>query len=166
MGCVQSLLLAVKKNRVVRGCTNFWKTRGHTQIQRFLRLRASTCVPGLRNPCKEGDRSGGRQVSSASLLQEQETGRKTHPVETSMTLGQLRRIPSLLNRKPTRSIRSLEVLEPVDGDPRRSRGELQQTGFALGRPAADALPEPLDHLLVHLVSAVVCEFYPVVSEEE
>jgi hypothetical protein len=65
-----------------------------------------------------------------------------------MALRQLTRVPALLNRKPAGPVRSLQVLESVDGDPTRAGNELQQARLALGGPGADALPEPLDDLVI------------------
>lgn len=72
-----------------------------------------------------------------------------------MALGQLTRVARLLDREPPRSVRSLKVLEPIDRNPRSASCELQQARLALRRPCADAFPEPLNDLIVHLVAAVV-----------
>jgi hypothetical protein len=89
--------------------------------------------------------------------------REIDPIEACVALGQLARVTCLLDREPPRAVRTLEVLEAVDRDTRRACRELQQAGLALGRPAPDALPEPLDHLVVHLVPAVVSVLGPVVD---
>lgn len=65
--------------------------------------------------------------------------REVESVEASVRLGQLALLAGLLDREATRAIGTLEVLEAVDGDTRGSCGELEQTGFLLGVPAADAL---------------------------
>ena len=57
----------------------------------------------------------------------------------------------------------MQILESVDRNPRRASRELEQAGFALRRPAADALPEPLDDFVVELVTTVVSELSPVVT---
>ena len=80
-----------------------------------------------------------------------------------MRLGQLLRLASLLNRKPSRPVAALQVLEAVDGDTRGTCGELQQTRLLLGVPAADALPEVLDNLVVLRVPAVVGVLLPVLD---
>ena len=60
----------------------------------------------------------------------------------------------------------MEIFESVDGDTRGPCGELEQTGFPFGRPAADAFPEPLDDFVVHFVPSVVGEFAPIVAREK
>ena len=50
----------------------------------------------------------------------------THSIKARMALRQLTRVPALLNREPAGPIRSLQILEPVDGDPTRAGDELQQ----------------------------------------
>ena len=80
-----------------------------------------------------------------------------------MTLRQRRNLPSLLNRKPPRPVRALQVLETVDRDTTGARRELQESGLLLGVPGADDLPEVLDHLVLLLVAAVVGVFLPVVD---
>lgn len=80
-----------------------------------------------------------------------------------MRLGQLLRLASLLNRKPSRPVAALQILEAVDGDTRCTCGELQQTRLLLGVPAADALPEVLDDLVVLRVPAVVGVLLPVLD---
>jgi len=49
----------------------------------------------------------------------------THSIKARMALRQLTRVSALLDRKPARPVRSLQVLEPVDGDPTRASNELQ-----------------------------------------
>jgi hypothetical protein len=71
------------------------------------------------------------------------------------------RLTGLLNRESSRSITSLQILEAIDWNTRRSRSKLQQTGFLLSIPAADALPEVLDDFVVLRVAAVVGVFLPV-----
>jgi hypothetical protein len=80
-----------------------------------------------------------------------------------MRLWQLIRFTSLLNRKPPRSITTLQILEAVDGDTRGTCGELQQTRLLLGIPAANALPEVLNDLVVLRVPAVICVLLPVLD---
>ena len=89
--------------------------------------------------------------------------RQIDPVEARVALGQLRWVALFLDREAARAVRALEVLEPVDGNARRARRELQQTRLPLGWPRAYAFPEPLDHLVVHLVPAVVRKLGPVVT---
>ncbi len=55
--------------------------------------------------------------------------RRTDPVETRVRLGQLRDLASLLDSEATWPVRSLQVLESVDGDSRGTGGELQQAGL-------------------------------------
>ena len=80
-----------------------------------------------------------------------------------MTLGQLIRLPSLLNRKPSRPITTLQILEPIDRNTRSTSRKLQEARLLLGVPAADALPEALDDLVVFSVAAVVGVLLPVVD---
>jgi hypothetical protein len=80
-----------------------------------------------------------------------------------MTLRQLIRLPRLLNRKPARSITTLQILEAIHRNPARTRRKLQETGFLLGVPAADALPEVLYDFVVLRVAAVVGVLLPVVD---
>lgn len=77
-------------------------------------------------------------------------------------LRQRRDITRLLYSESARTIGPLQILEAVDRDTRRACCELQQSGFLLCRPSAHNLPEPLDHLVVHLVSTIVRELVPVV----
>lgn len=78
-----------------------------------------------------------------------------------MRLGQLIRFTSLFNRKSSWPITTLQILEAVDGNTRGTGSELKQTRFLLGVPAADALPEVLDDLVILSVSAVVGVLLPV-----
>jgi hypothetical protein len=80
-----------------------------------------------------------------------------------MALGQLTGIAALLDREPTGAVGPLKVLEAVDGDAARAGDELEQARLALGGPGADALPEPLDHLVVGRVPTVVSKFDPIVN---
>lgn len=80
-----------------------------------------------------------------------------------MTLRQRINVPTLLDRKPSRSITPLQILEPIDGNPTRPRRELQQPRLLLRVPRADHLPEVLDHLILFLVAAVVGVFLPVLD---
>src|SRR5260221_14298248 len=80
-----------------------------------------------------------------------------------MTLWQLRRIARLFNREPSRSIRALQVFEPIDRNTRRPSRELQKARFPLWWPAPHTLPEPLNNFIVDFVSSVVCEFGPVIA---
>jgi hypothetical protein len=80
-----------------------------------------------------------------------------------MRLWQLIRLARLFNRKPSRPIATLQVLEAVDGDTRGTRGKLQQAGFLLRVPTPDALPEVLDHFVVLRVAAVVGVLLPVLD---
>ena len=80
-----------------------------------------------------------------------------------MALWQTLRVARLLNGEATRPIRALQVLEPVHRDARRPCSELEKVGFLLWRPASDDLPEPLDDLVVGVVTAIVGEPRPVVT---
>jgi hypothetical protein len=100
-----------------------------------------------------------------------------------MTFGKLRGVTGPFDGKSSRAIASLELFESVNRSPTwfdkcawvsdsaRIRDEslrgachkLQETGFALRRPTADALPEPLDYLVVHLVAIVTCKFGPIIA---
>lgn len=80
-----------------------------------------------------------------------------------MTLWQLARVTRFLNGEATRTVRSLQILETVDRNARRASCKLQQTGLALRWPATDALPEPLDDLIVDFVATVVRKLAPVVT---
>jgi hypothetical protein len=75
--------------------------------------------------------------------------------------GQLVGLARLLNREAPGPVATLQILESVDGDTRCARSELQQTRLLLGVPAADALPEVLNDLVVLRVSAVVGVLLPV-----
>lgn len=57
-------------------------------------------------------------------------GWQLDPIEASMAPRQLRRIARLVDRESPRSIRALQILEPVDGYSRGARHELQQARFA------------------------------------
>lgn len=81
----------------------------------------------------------------------------------SMTLRQRPHLPSLLDRKPPRPITALQILKPINGDPTRPRGKLEQSTLLLRIPGADHLPEILDHLILFLVAAVVGMLLPVVD---
>ncbi|KAI3481094.1 hypothetical protein L1887_56668 [Cichorium endivia] len=89
-------------------------------------------------------------------------GRQVDAVEARMRLGQLVHIARLFDREPPRSVRSLQILEAVYGDPRGARGELQQTRLLLRGPCAHALPEPLHHLVLLGEATVVGELLPIV----
>jgi hypothetical protein len=80
-----------------------------------------------------------------------------------MTLGQLIRLPSLLNRKPSRPITPLQILEPIDRNTRSTSCKLQEARLLFSIPAADALPEALDDLVIFRVAAVVGVLLPVVD---
>ena len=80
-----------------------------------------------------------------------------------MTLRQRRNLPSLLNRKASRPVRPLQVLEAIDRNTTGSRRELQESRLLLRVPGTDDLPEILDHLVLFLVAAVVGVFLPVVD---
>lgn len=80
-----------------------------------------------------------------------------------MTLRQLIRLTRLLNRKPSRSITSLQILESIHRNPRRARRKLQQARLLLRIPATNALPEVLDDFVVFSVAAVIGMFLPVVD---
>ena len=80
-----------------------------------------------------------------------------------MTLRQLPRLSRLLNRKPPGSIGALQILKPIDRNSRSSRRELQQSALLLGVPAANALPEVLDDLVVLGVPSVIGVLLPVLD---
>lgn len=80
-----------------------------------------------------------------------------------MTLWKLRGIARLLDGESAGTIGTLQILEPVDRDSGGSCCELEQTGFAFGWPAPDALPEPLDDFVGRLISSVVRELAPVIT---
>jgi hypothetical protein len=134
----------------------------HTRNQQSPLQPTSTCTPNSCNPYTAASQSGNHVSKSSISFHSQET----HPVEAGMALWQLRWIARLLDGKPTRPVRALEVLEPVDGDTRSAGRELEQARLALGWPAADALPEPLDDFIVELVAAVVGKLGPVVATEK
>ena len=80
-----------------------------------------------------------------------------------MTLRQ-RRLPStLLNRKPPRAITPLQILKAIDRDPTRAGSKLQQPTLLLRVPAADDLPEVLNHFVRLRVAAVIGVFLPVLD---
>lgn len=56
-----------------------------------------------------------------------------------MRFRQLRRLARLLDREASRPIATLEVLEAIDGDAGGAGCELEEAGFLLGVPGADAL---------------------------
>lgn len=85
------------------------------------------------------------------------------PSIPSMTLRQLRRLTRLLNRKPSGTIRTLQILEPVNRDTRSTSSKLQKTRFLLSIPRPDTLPEVLDDLVVFGVASVVGVFLPVLD---
>jgi hypothetical protein len=78
-----------------------------------------------------------------------------------MRLRQRVNLPRFLDGKPSRTITSLEILKPINRDTRCSCGELQETGLLFRIPAADDLPEVLNHLILFLVSSVIGVFFPV-----
>jgi hypothetical protein len=80
-----------------------------------------------------------------------------------MTLRQLRRLPGLLDSKPSRAITALQILETIDRNSAGSRGELQQPRLLLGIPTTNALPKVLDDLVVLGVPAVIGVLLPVVD---
>lgn len=80
-----------------------------------------------------------------------------------MTLRQLIRLARLLNRKASRPITPLQILESVDRNTTRPRRKLQEARLLLRIPATNALPEVLNDLVVFRVAAVVCVFFPVVD---
>jgi len=90
--------------------------------------------------------------------------RQVDPVEAGMALWKLRGIARLLDSESAGAIRTLQILEPVDRDSGGSSSELEQAGFTFGRPASNALPKPLDDLVTHLISSVVRELAPVVTD--
>ena len=110
--------------------------------------------------------------------------RQVETVEARVTLWQLSDLARFLEREPTGTVRTLQVLEPVDRDATRARRKLQQTRFLLGRPALDCFPEPLHDLFAQrddqysserregktpaylvslLVSAIIGVFHPIVD---
>jgi len=80
-----------------------------------------------------------------------------------VALRQLALLPTFLNCKPPRPIRALQVLESVDWNTARSRGELQQTTLLLCVQRSNALPEVLDDSIGLRVPTVVRMFLPVVD---
>lgn len=80
-----------------------------------------------------------------------------------MWLGKCVRVSRFFNCKPSRSVRTLQILESVDWDTRRARGKLQQSWLLLCVPAPNNLPEVLDDLVWFLVSTVICVFLPIVN---
>ena len=78
-------------------------------------------------------------------------------------LGKLIRLAGLLNRKSPGPVRTLQILEAVDGDTRGTGGELQQTRLLLRVPAANAFPEVLNNLIILGVSTVVGVLLPVLD---
>ena len=90
--------------------------------------------------------------------------REIQPIKARMAPRQTVRIAALLDREPPRRVRALQILEPVDRYTGCASGELQQARLAFGRPASNALPEPLDDFVVHLVTTIVGVLGPVVAE--
>lgn len=80
-----------------------------------------------------------------------------------MRLWKLIRFTSLLDREPSRSITTLEILETVDRDTRSTSSELQETRLLFGIPAADTLPEVLNDLVVFSVTTVIGVLLPVLN---
>lgn len=81
----------------------------------------------------------------------------------SMTLGQLPSLASLLDGKPPRPIRTLQILEPVDGNSRSASRELQQSALLLGIPTSNALPKVLNDFVVFGVPTIVSMLLPIVN---
>lgn len=79
----------------------------------------------------------------------------------SMTLRQLPRLPRLLNRKPSRPIRALQVLKSIHRNPTRTRSKLQQSTLLLRIPTADTLPKVLDNFIILSVSTVIGVLLPI-----
>jgi hypothetical protein len=79
-----------------------------------------------------------------------------------MTFGQRSNLTRLFNRKPSRPIGALQILEAIHRDPARPRRKLQQSTLLLRVPRSNHLPEILDHVVLLLVAAVVGVFLPVV----
>ena len=69
----------------------------------------------------------------------------------------------LTHTEPPRPVRALQVFEPIDGDTRRARGELEQARLLFLVELAHDLPEPLDELVVLLAAPVVRVAFPVVD---
>ena len=88
--------------------------------------------------------------------------RQIQPIETRMTLRQLRLLPRLLNGEPPGPVTTLQILEPIDRDPTGSGRELQESRLLLGIPGSDALPEVLDHDVGFRVATVISVFLPVI----
>ncbi len=80
-----------------------------------------------------------------------------------MGFRKIHNLSSLLDGEAPRSVAALEILEPVDGDARGTRGELEQARFLLTVPGPHRLPEELDHLVGFGVAAVVGMLLPVVD---
>jgi hypothetical protein len=90
---------------------------------------------------------------------------KACPVEACVTPWQVGWVPPLLNCETPGSVRSLQVLEPVDRYPRRSSDKLKETRLALGGPTTDALPEPLNNFIRLVISSVIRELVQIITDK-
>src|ERR1700722_17036785 len=79
-----------------------------------------------------------------------------------MTLGKSINFACLLDRKPSRTVASLKILEAIDRDSASACRELEESGLLLRIPSADDFPEILNDLILFLISSVVGMLLPVV----
>ena len=99
------------------------------RIQASPRRRSSASAQAVRTSCMRASLASGgvNHVNLDAIRMLSRIFQLTDTVETRVTLGQLSNLSSLFDRESPRSIRSLQILEPVDRDTRCSGGELQQT---------------------------------------
>ena len=79
-----------------------------------------------------------------------------------MTLRQRRDLSSFLNRKTSRAITTLQVLESIHGDSACACRKLQESAFLFSIPGANDLPEILNYLILLLVAPVVGVLLPII----
>lgn len=108
------------------------------RIPSSLRWRTRASTRGWRGGERHQQKES--QIEAADGHLEAGVRGKIKPVEARMTLGELSRLARLLEREASWSVRTLQVLEAVDGDPRRAGDELEQTTLLLRRPRLDRLP--------------------------
>lgn len=66
-----------------------------------------------------------------------------------MRLGELGVLAGFLDCEAAGSVGTLQILEAVDGDTRGTGGELEETRFLFGVPAADDLMECVSFAFVY-----------------
>ena len=79
-----------------------------------------------------------------------------------MRFGERVGLTRSLDGKVARSVTALQIAEPGHGKTTGPRGKLQQSGLAFIVESLQPFPEPLDHLVLRGVVAIVGELFPIV----